>query len=305
MTHIESLLPLAADAAIRAGEAIMEVYNSPTVNWEVERKADNSPLTLADRRSHAVIAPVLEATGIPVLSEEGAHLPYESLDGVAEHGRKSWHTLWVVDPLDGTKEFIKRNGEFTVNIALVEDGVPVLGVIYVPVTRVLYIGSPAGAFKGTVPAEVYDIKDIHMMPIHAKAAAAAAEAVSPEAASVSAAAPSSATRRGEGFVVVASRSHLSAETQEYIDSLRAEHPDLTMVSAGSSLKLCLVAEGTADVYPRFAPTMEWDTAAGHAICRAAGCEVYRIAPTDYMHTDGLSPLTYNKPDLLNPWFIVR
>lgn len=268
MLNTDSLLRIATDAAISAGEAIMEVYTSPTANWEVERKADNSPLTLADRRSHAVIAPALEATGIPVLSEEGAHLPFEA--------RKEWRRLWVVDPLDGTKEFIKRNGEFTVNIALVEDGVPVLGVIYVPVTRDLYVGSPAGAFKNG-------------QPIHAGAATP--------------------------FTAVASRSHLSAETQEYIDSLRAEHPDLTMVSAGSSLKLCLVAEGKADVYPRFAPTMEWDTAAGHAICRAAGCEVYRI---DAAGTDGdnglrnqlqntalLSPLVYNKPDLHNPWFIVK
>lgn len=279
MHNLSELLHLATDAAIRAGEAIMEVYTSPTVDWEVERKADNSPLTLADRRSHAVIAPVLEATGIPVLSEEGAHLPYEAADGIAAHGRKSWSTLWVVDPLDGTKEFIKRNGEFTVNIALVEDGVPVLGVIYVPVTRDLYVGSPAGAFKGTVPAGTYSLDAISMDAIHAGAATP--------------------------FTAVASRSHLSAETQEYIDALRADHPDLTMVSAGSSLKLCLVAEGKADVYPRFAPTMEWDTAAGHAICRAAGAEVYRVAPDNYMHTAGLSPLVYNKRDLLNPWFIVK
>lgn len=288
MNQHNTLLHLATDAAIRAGEAIMEVYTSPTTDWEVERKADNSPLTLADRRSHAVIAPVLEGTGIPVLSEEGAHLPYSE--------RQHWQKLWVVDPLDGTKEFIKRNGEFTVNIALVEDGVPVLGVIYVPVTRVLYVGSPTGAFKATVPASTYALDAISLSPIHAGAATP--------------------------FTVVASRSHLSAETQTYIDSLRAAHPDLEMVSAGSSLKLCLVAEGRADVYPRFAPTMEWDTAAGHAICRAAGCEVYRVNDDDDDNEnnnknnnennnendnggDNLLPLSYNKPDLLNPWFIVK
>lgn len=303
MLNTDSLLRIATDAAISAGEAIMEVYTSPTANWEVERKADNSPLTLADRRSHAVIAPALEATGIPVLSEEGAHLPFET--------RKGWRRLWVVDPLDGTKEFIKRNGEFTVNIALVEDGVPILGVIYVPVTRDLYVGSPAGAFKNG-------------QPIHAKAAeepaapkATEAPAALKPAAEKPAAPLSSATCRGDEYVVVASRSHLSTETQEYIDSLRAEHPDLEMVSAGSSLKLCLVAEGKADVYPRFAPTMEWDTAAGHAICRAAGCEVYRVeaAGADAAADNGfrnqlrntplLRPLIYNKPDLLNPWFIVK
>lgn len=269
---IPSLLSLAADAAIRAGEAIIEVYTSPTANWEVERKADNSPLTLADRRSHAVIAPMLEQTGINVLSEEGAHLPYAE--------RQGWTLLWIVDPLDGTKEFIKRNGEFTVNIALADGGVPVLGVIFVPVSRVLYIGSPAGAFKATVPAGVYTLDALDLAPIHAGAATS--------------------------FTVVASRSHLSAETQDYIDALRPAHPDLAMVSAGSSLKLCLVAEGKADVYPRFAPTMEWDTAAGHAICRAAGAEVYQAcAAPDGTTAVSSEPLIYNKENLLNPWFIVK
>lgn len=259
-----SLLHTATEAAIRAGEAIMEIYTSPTVNWEVERKADNSPLTLADRRSHAIIAPFLEETGIPVLSEEGQHLPYET--------RCKWDRLWIVDPLDGTKEFIKRNGEFTVNIALAENNIPTLGVIFVPVSRILYVGSPDGAFKAVVPKDCYDLSQIELTAIHKGAA--------------------------EPFTVVASRSHLSPETQEFIDCLRAEHPNLVMVSAGSSLKLCLVAEGKADVYPRFAPTMEWDTAAGHAICLAAGATVTK-AP------EGVEPLTYNKENLLNPWFIVR
>ena len=159
MQHTE-LLRLAVTAAIRAGEAIMEVYTSPTANWEVERKADNSPLTLADRRSHAIIAPVLAETGIPVLSEEGAHLPYDE--------RKDWRQLWIVDPLDGTKEFIKRNGEFTVNIALADGGVPVMGVIFVPVTRVLYVGSEAGAFKAVVPGGTYDLDAVVLEPIHVK-----------------------------------------------------------------------------------------------------------------------------------------
>lgn len=268
--HPEQLLALAADAAIRAGEAIMEVYDSPTTDWEVERKVDNSPLTLADRRSHAVIAPVLEATGIPVLSEEGAHLPYDE--------RKAWECLWIVDPLDGTKEFLKRNGEFTVNIALVESGVPTIGVIFVPVSRRLYIGNAAGAFIATVPEGVYALGELSLSPIHRK------------------------QEGGASFVVVASRSHLSPETEEYISSLRTLHPDLTLQSAGSSLKLCLVAEGKADVYPRFAPTMEWDTAAGHAICRAAGAEVWQMSSAA---SSAVEPLRYNKADLLNPWFLVK
>lgn len=261
------LLRLATDAAIRAGEAIMEVYESPETDWEVERKADNSPLTLADRRSHDVIAPALEATGIPVLSEEGAHLPYEE--------RREWKTLWIVDPLDGTKEFLKRNDEFTVNIALVVDGTPVMGVIYVPAKRNLYVGSEAGAFKVKLGKGKYNIDDLKLKPIVPK------------------------DEDSEGpLVVVASRSHLSDETKAYIDCLRKEYPSVRKVSAGSSIKLCLVAEGKANVYPRFAPTMEWDTAAGHAICRAAGCDVYAVGQGDP------TPLRYNKADLHNPWFVV-
>lgn len=277
-----TLLTTAATAAIRAGEAIMDVYTSPTTDWEVERKADNSPLTLADRRSHAVIAPALAATGIDVLSEEGAHLPHDV--------RRTWQRLWIVDPLDGTKEFLKRNGEFTVNIALAEEGTPVLGVIFVPVTRVLYIGSPAGAFKATVPAGVYDLDALTLTPIAAR----------PTGEEGSAAAGDE-----RPYTVVASRSHLSPETEAYIDTLRTAHPDLTLVSAGSSLKLCLVAEGRADVYPRFAPTMEWDTAAGHAICRAAGADVFLVNPDETLHPTCTTPLRYNKPDLLNPWFLVK
>lgn len=261
-----ALLRIASDAAIRAGEAIMEVYTSPEADWEVEKKADNSPLTLADRRSQEIIAAALEATGIPVLSEEGAQLPYEE--------RKEWKALWIVDPLDGTKEFMKRNDEFTVNVALVVDGTPVIGVIFVPAKRNLYVGSEAGAFKVKVGKAKYDIDALSLKPIQAK-------------------------EESDGpLVVVASRSHMNDETQAYIDCLRKEYPSVRKVSAGSSLKLCLVAEGKANVYPRFAPTMEWDTAAGHAICLAAGCGVYAIGQ------DAPTPLQYNKEDLHNPWFVV-
>lgn len=258
------MLEQVIQAALRAGQAIMEIYTHPDTDWEVERKADNSPLTLADRRSHAVIAEALSATPHPLLSEEGVHLPYDE--------RKDWHTLWIVDPLDGTKEFLKRNDEFTVNIALVEDGVPTLGVIYVPAKHMLYWGVKGeGAFRAEVDATTLQRSEAVRIP------------------------QDSATE-GRPFRVVASRSHLSPETQQLIDGLRTAHPDLDTVSAGSSLKLCLVAEGKADIYPRLAPTMEWDTAAGHAIALAAGCTV-----TDA--TTG-EPLRYNKPDLHNPFFIV-
>lgn len=254
---MNELLSLALDAARRAGKAIMEIYDDPKADWQIERKADNSPLTLADRRAHAVIAATLAPSGLPVLSEEGVHAAWSE--------RREWQRLWVVDPLDGTKEFIRRNGQFTVNIALVEGGVPRLGVVYVPASGVTYYGTADGGAR--------------------RVDADGTEAVLPDDA-------------GERpFTVVASASHMSPETAEYIDRLRQVRPDLRLVSAGSSLKLCRVAEGSADVYPRFAPTMEWDTAAGHAVAAAAGRRV-----TDAQ--TGL-PLVYNKADLHNPWFIVE
>ena len=189
----------------------------------------------------------LQETDYPVLSEEGKHLPYEK--------REQWDTLWIVDPLDGTKEFIKRNGEFTVNIALVKEGVPVFGVIYVPGAGRSLEEMKASAFR---------------MPC---------------------------AETNEVFVIVASRSHLSAETEEYIEEKRKIYPHVELVSVGSSIKICKVCEGLADEYPRFAPTMEWDTAAGHAIAKASGAEIYQAGKEE--------PLKYNKPDLLNPWFVVK
>lgn len=251
-------------ASVEAGRAIMNIYTHPDMDWQVERKADNSPLTLADRSSHEVIARALAGSEYPLLSEEGVHLPYEE--------RRNWKKLWIVDPLDGTKEFLKRNDEFTVNIALVEDGVPVWGVIYVPAQCRLYWGTrEAGAFTALVNPETGEMSEQQSLPLAGASA-------------------------GRKFRVVASRSHLSIETQTYIDSLERQHGEVETVSAGSSLKLCLVAEGTADVYPRLAPTMEWDTAAGHAIALAAGCRV--------VHAETGEPLVYNKEDLHNPYFMV-
>lgn len=251
--------------ALEAGRAIMDVYTNPDADWEVERKADNSPLTLADRRAHAVIAKALADSGCPLLSEEGEHLPYAE--------RREWKRLWVVDPLDGTKEFLKRNDEFTVNIALVEDDEPVWGVVYAPALYRLFWGVKGeGAFTASVDPLSYAVSEAQQLPL-------------------------AGAKDGRPFRVVASRSHLSPETAAFVDGLRANHPDLEMVSAGSSLKLCLVAEGKADVYPRLAPTMEWDTAAGHAVAAAAGRTVVD-ATTD-------TPLLYNKEDLHNPFFIVK
>ncbi len=248
----------------------MDIYTDPKSDFEVERKADNSPLTKADKAAHRQMADILSATECPILSEEGKDIPYGE--------RSGWKEFWMVDPLDGTKEFIKRNGEFTVNIALVRGGVAVMGVIYVPVLRELYFSADSiGAYKVTfregdvLPSSMDDImREAVRLPHGAK---------------------------HEGIVVVASRSHQSAETEAFIKSLRGKGRDVELISNGSSRKICLVAEGCADVYPRFAPTMEWDTAAGHAIARGAGCDVF--------HTDGKTPLTYNKEDLHNPWFIVK
>lgn len=258
------LLEIAVRAAIRAGRAIMEIYQHPQTEWEVELKADNSPLTLADRRAHEIIARELAATPFPVLSEEGAHADYAV--------RQGWTTLWVVDPLDGTKEFVKRNGEFTVNIALVGNGRPILGVVYVPVSGVLYYGSPDdGAAKVLVKAGTEELTEKQALPLEG-------------------------AMEGRPYTVVASRSHLSAETQAFIDEVQQKHGEVAMVSRGSSLKICMVAEGSADVYPRMAPTMEWDTAAGHAVVLAAGgC---------MLQAENGEALTYNKEDLHNPWFVV-
>ncbi|MGL5318152.1 MAG: 3'(2'),5'-bisphosphate nucleotidase CysQ [Bacteroidales bacterium] len=262
-------LSIALRAAIIAGNEIMGIYTNPASDFQIERKADNSPLTIADRNANERIVSLLERTQVPILSEEGRAIPFEEREG--------WEKLWIVDPLDGTKEFIKQNGEFTVNIALVEKGVPVMGVIYVPVEQVLYFGAEGvGAFKAYVADPLNPL---------------AIDSVFEEAQRLPIA------QEREEVVVVASRSHLSAETEAYIGKIRETGRAVEMVSKGSSLKICLVVEGAADVYPRFAPTMEWDTAAGHAIARAAGKEIYQI--------DEVTPLCYNKKDLLNPWFIVK
>lgn len=273
-----NILFTAIRAALQAGAEIMKVYTDPNADFEIEKKADNSPLTIADRKSHAIIAGWLANTPYPILSEEGKKIPTEE--------RQSWNELWVVDPLDGTKEFIKRNGEFTVNIAYVKNGAPEAGVIYIPVKEELFFADiEKGAYK-------LSNEDGQLTRINEnKEPGCTLEVLIEKAQKLPYPTPH------EGFMIVASRSHLNAETEEYIERMKKEHAKVETVSKGSSLKLCLIAEGVADVYPRFAPTMEWDTAAGHAIIRAAGKEVYQ-ANTD-------KPLVYNKEDLLNPWFIAK
>lgn len=257
----------AMQAAHEAGRMILEIYESG--DFDVETKGDNSPLTRADRASHEVIVRHLSTSGIPVLSEEGREMPYTE--------RKDWEVLWIVDPIDGTKEFIKRNGEFTVNIALVKRGQPVLGVIYVPVSGEMYVGAAGnGAFKAMCPPDQpcpnWDdfVSQADVLP---------------------------KPKGDRPFTVVASRSHMSPETSAYIKECQAKHGEIATISKGSSLKLCMVAEGLADRYPRFAPTMEWDTAAGQAICMAAGFDVIDQKTGQTM--------VYNREVLLNNWFLVR
>jgi len=265
MSNTKNEIHLAIEAAWLGGQEIMDVYES---EFAVEQKEDKSPLTLADTRAHRAICARLETMKLPILSEEGRAIPYEE--------RKGWKRFWMVDPLDGTKEFVKRNGEFTVNIAVIEDGVPVGGVIYVPVKKDLYFGWTGG---GSYKLTSYQHRDGESLD-----------------SLVDSATTLPGNFQKQKFTVVGSRSHMSAETEALFDELRRKHGELEIVSMGSSLKICLVAEGAADMYPRFAPTMEWDTAAGHAIAIGAGKEIYD-------HKEG-KPMRYNKENLLNNWFIV-
>jgi 3'(2'), 5'-bisphosphate nucleotidase len=274
---MEKLLLLSIAAAIKAGRAILDVYGTDFV---VEHKADHSPLTQADRRSHRILVDHLKDTPYPILSEEGRDLPYDE--------RKAWDTFWLLDPLDGTKEFVKRNGEFTVNIALVANGKAVLGVIYVPVQDVLYFNIPQdGAYKLAAAADTAEtaVQKSDDRQRQLQAVCAAAE-------KLPACLPSP-----QRITVVGSRSHSTPEVQQIVAQLQKTHGEVELISAGSSLKICMVAEGRAHFYPRTGPTMEWDTAAGQAIAEAAGAQMV-VFDTD-------EPLRYNKENLRNPWFMVK
>ncbi len=246
--NLVPLLSAAKLAAQKASNEVIRIYDSG--DFSIEAKADDSPLTLADKAAHNAIVAELEHLGIPILSEEGRDIPFSV--------RKDWDYFWMIDPLDGTKEFIKRNGEFTVNIALIHQQQVVLGVVYAPVLKEMYWAAKGnGAFKDGVSIKV-----------------------------------NSFNKTDEGLMVVASRSHLNIETQGFLDALK--NPEV--VSKGSSLKLLMVAEGKADLYPRYAPTMEWDTAAAQIIVEEAGGVV--------TIKDSGDKVSYNKENLLNPWFLV-
>jgi len=258
---------IAIRAAVKAGKAILEVYGSG--HFDIRTKPDRSPLTIADRRAHDIIVEHLRETALPVLSEEGQQASYDV--------RNRWKQFWLVDPLDGTREFINRNGEFTVNIALVEEGKAMFGVVYAPVINELYAGIPGtGAFRCSIEKNFtepldYMIRFAEPLPLERSSQ--------------------------EHFKVVASRSHYNDETRRYVESIDSGGRGTILVNKGSSLKLCMVASGEADIYPRLGPTMEWDTAAAHAVVKASGKNVY--------HFDTGDELLYNKQNLLNPYFVVK
>lgn len=248
-------LPDLCQIAKEAGAQILTVYHS---DFDFEEKGDGSPLTLADKRAHTLIEKQLLSLtpDIPVLSEE-------SFEEIGD-ARLDWPLYWLVDPLDGTKEFIKRNGEFTVNIALISQGKAVIGVVYAPVREELYF---AQAGKGAFKQEANHTP----IPILCRRL------------------PSTSIK------VVASRSHISDEVQQFVHAMKSKAETVELVSLGSSLKLCLVASGEADFYPRLGLTSEWDTAAAQCVVEAAGGQV--------LDCQGDS-LRYSKRDILNPWFIV-
>ena len=255
------------NAVYLAADAIMEVYGQAEI--KSEKKDDNSPVTIADIRAHNIIEETLTKSGWPILSEEGEHASYEV--------RENWDYFWVVDPLDGTKEFIKGNGEFTINIALVKRDAPIWGVVHSPVLDWTYIGGPkVGSLKSTGRLNYAQINEKGQ---------------------------SLPGKLPKKLTIVASRSHGSPLTESLLNKWEKKHGEIDRISMGSSLKICLVAEGSAHAYPRAALTMEWDTAAGHAIALGAKCHMFRMEELN-KELKWSHPLVYNKQNLLNPFFIV-
>lgn len=266
----KELLKLAINAAFKAGEEILNIYST---DFYVETKSDNTPVTLADRTSGQCISKILAASNIPIISEEEEILDYSI--------RKTWPQVWIVDPLDGTKEYVKRNGEFAVNIALVENNKPVIGIIYAPVLKDIYFAyQGGGSYKITQHDMIMELtkKNLsdHLFEFAKKL-------------------PSQ--KLPKTYTVVGSRSHLSRDINEHVDKLRNLYGDVDMISVGSSIKQCWVAEGKAHEYLRYGTTMEWDTAAGQCILEEAGCQLIDLETN--------KPMVYNREDMHNNYFIAR
>lgn len=262
--NLEDLLSSAIQTSIEAGKATLMYYQS---ELKIEYKSDNSPLTLADKASNSIIVKSLQQTNIPIISEESKPEEFKI--------RSRWEYFWLIDPLDGTKEFINRSDEYTINIALVKNSEPILGVVYSPAKDLLFYAlEDFGAYKvekvdKMSVNQILDDKFRLKLPLKSK---------------------------HDIPVVVASKSHKNQETQDFIEGIKKEFKEIVEESYGSSLKLCMVGEGSADIYPRLGPTMEWDTAASHVIVKVSGCHIVQYP--------SLKPMIYNKENLLNPYFIV-
>jgi 3'(2'), 5'-bisphosphate nucleotidase len=248
--------------SLEAGEEILSIYNQ--LNVGLEYKLDGSPLSMADLRSNTIIISQLKKyfPSIPIISEENKSIAFEL--------RQNWDRFFLIDPLDGTKEFLRKNGEFTVNIAYLENGIPLRGVVFAPCLNRMYCGSPEHGFQ------IFELNQFREFEEHQL---------------------NESEEITRSFRIVASRSHNNEKTEAFISQMRQEYGDVEIVSMGSSLKICLVAEGKAEVYPRLGPTMEWDTAAAHAILNYANCEI--------INYETQLPLVYNKVDLINPHFLVK
>jgi 3'(2'), 5'-bisphosphate nucleotidase len=282
-TLIENCLASALVAAKKAGDEILEVYHGKI---DVTYKEDDSPLTLADERAHRSIVenlPSVSTKDIPILSEEGKDIPYEQ--------RAEWEYLWLVDPLDGTKEFVKRRDEFTVNIALIEKSRPIVGVVFLPAVGSLYFAAEGfGAYK------VDDVNTVgQLLDDAGNSAGNTLQLASVVDRAAKLPLPRAAGRTSSQINLVGSRSHGIEALSDFVEKMKENYDTVGFVPAGSALKFCLVAEGKADLYPRFGPTMEWDTAAGHCVVEQSGGAVVRMSEK--------TPLDYNKRDLLNPHFI--
>ena len=266
----QALLKLAVNAAIIAGEEILEIYNT---DFAVETKSDDTPVTIADKASGLCISKILEQTQIPIISEEEDICDFSI--------RKNWNQVWIIDPLDGTKEYIKRNGEFAINIALVEDGKPVIGIIYAPVAHDIYFASnQLGSYKITQHDLIFELtkKNIadNLLEFGKKLPI---------------------LKVPKTYTVVASRSHLSKDVNQRIAQLKKIYGEVDIISVGSSIKQCWVAEGKAHEYPRYGTTMEWDTAAGQCILEMAGCELLDLETN--------LPMVYNKMNMKNNFFVAK
>jgi 3'(2'), 5'-bisphosphate nucleotidase len=266
----KELLKLAINAAFAAGDEILKIYHT---DFYVETKSDNTPVTLADKTSGKCITQLLAASNIPVIGEEEEILDYSI--------RKTWPQVWIVDPLDGTKEYVKRNGEFAVNIALVENNKPVIGIIFAPVVKDIYFAyHNGGSYKISQPDMIMALtkKDLtqDLFEFATKLPA---------------------QKLPKAYTVVGSRSHLSREINDHVNKLKNLYGEVDMISVGSSIKQCWVAEGKAHEYSRYGTTMEWDTAAGQCILEEAGCHLIDLETN--------LPMVYNRENMKNNYFIAK